>query len=337
MKVTTRKLLAGAMAALTLLGSLQTPALAVTIQVENSADSSGFSYIQHGDIDMNGHVGARDALIALQYAANAYDGILTDTQLDLADVNGDGAITAEDAYLIISCTAGTLTGGLRVPEFKSNGTIWIAGDSIAEGGAKYGASYIGWGQVIGDYLTSDATVHNTAYSGRSAKSFTQEENYTQIMDGMKPGDVLFIAFGHNDTKGPASPDEDSETVGSYKHYLKYYYIEPALRAGVLPILMTSVSRAYNVESGKEAQYHWKYICAARELAAEYHAKGIAIPFIDMFQLTWAEYSRIGTYAAKRTYHASDDIHYNRYGAQWCAQIILSQVKKQGIDLAGYMK
>jgi len=283
----------------------------------------------YGDVNDTGTITSKDALQVLFHVAKLSE--LDETQLKMADITNDGLVSIEDAREILLCSA-QLSVSFRFDEFEASGTIWIAADSIAEGGG----SYVGWGQVVDNYLTPDAKVNNTALSGRTAKSFIKEANYTKIMENMKAGDVLFIAFGHNDSKGGASAFESSDTEGSYKHYLKYYYIEPALRKGVLPILMTSVARCYRIDEGENVQYHIDFIRAARSLAEEYHEKGIDLPFIDMFNYTFEEYTYMGKALSRVTYHARDDVHYNEYGANWCAKLILHNVQKNGWDFARFI-
>lgn len=281
-----------------------------------------------GDVNQNGIISSKDALITLLYCVKSSS--LTDSQKTLADINDDGIVDVDDAYLTLLCAVGLQTS-FRIDAFKANGTIWIAGDSIAEGGA----SYVGWGQVIGNYLTEGTTVNNTALSGSTARYFAQKNNYERIMNEMEPGDILFIAFGHNDSKGGSDPYGDSSTPGSYKHYIKYYYIEPALQRGGMPILMTSAARCRDINKGPEAQYHWLYIKAAKELAKEYKELGIEIPFIDMFDMTFSEYKYIGQSTARSKFH-TDEIHYKRPGAEFAANLILYSIYEKGWDFSKYI-
>lgn len=301
--------------------------ISLTVTV-NSVIAKADEIKLYGDVNQNGVISSKDAFITLLYSVKSYS--LTEIQKTLADINDDGIVDVNDAYLTLLCAAGLQTS-FRIDEFKSNGTIWIAGDSIAEGGA----SYVGWGQVIGNYLKDGTTVNNTALSGTTARYFAQKSNYDRIMDEMQPGDILFIAFGHNDSKGGSDPYGDSSTPGAYKHYIKYYYIEPALQRGGMPILMTSVARCRDITKGPEAQYHWLYIKAAKELAEEYKEMGIEIPFIDMFDMTFLEYKYIGQSTARSKYH-TDDVHYKRIGAEFASQLILYTINQKGWDFSRYI-
>ena len=282
----------------------------------------------YGDLNENGEITSKDALMTLLYTADKYE--LSDRQLLLADINNDGAVDVKDAYLILLCAVGLQTS-FRIDEFEASGTIWIAADSIAEGGS----SYVGWGQVIGNYLKEGTTVNNTAKSGYTARFFLKTEGYTRIMNEMQPGDILFIAFGHNDSKGGTDPYGASSDPKAFKYYLKYYYIEPTLRRGGMPILMTSVARCRDIDKGPSYQYHWLYIKAAKELAEEYKELGIEIPFIDMFDMTFTEYSYIGQSVARSKYH-TDEIHYRQAGAEFAAQLILYSIYQKGWDFSRFI-
>lgn len=283
----------------------------------------------YGDVNQNGTITSKDALMTLLYATGEYD--FTAEQVIIADINDDGAVNAKDAYLILLCAVGLQTS-FRIDEFKASGTIWIAADSIAEGGS----SYVGWGQVIGNYLKNGAKVNNTALSGRTARFYMKDDNYDRIFEEMQPGDILFIAFGHNDSKGGTDPFGASSDPKAFKYYLKYYYIEPTLRRGGMPILMTSVARCRDIFVGGETrQYHWLYIKAARELAEEYKELGIEIGFIDMFDMTFNEYLHIGQSTARSKYH-TDEIHYKRAGAEFASQLILYSINEKGWDFSRFI-
>lgn len=87
--------------------------------------------------------------------------------------------------------------GLSVPtkvKAADTPTIWIVGDSTVcsfEGvdDSLYYPRY-GWGTQIANYTDGTYEIKNLALSGRSSKSFTSESNYTELVNEMKPGDLL---------------------------------------------------------------------------------------------------------------------------------------------------
>ncbi|KAF6819469.1 rhamnogalacturonan acetylesterase [Colletotrichum plurivorum] len=87
-------------------------------------------------------------------------------------------------------------------------TVWLAGDStMAPDGGHNGTE--GWGQYLRYSLDpSRMRVNNSAYAGRSARTFTREGRFQRIIDEVKPGDWVVIEFGHND--GPGNPATDTK-------------------------------------------------------------------------------------------------------------------------------
>lgn len=123
-------------------------------------------------------------------------------------------------------------------------TIWVAGDSTtAPDGGHNGTE--GWGQYLQYSFGTNARVNNSAYAGRSARSFTREGRFDRIAQAIQPGDWVVIEFGINDAgtltngstsstgdKGrppcPGAGDETctvifnnvTETVYTFPHYIK---------------------------------------------------------------------------------------------------------------------
>ncbi|OLN88284.1 Rhamnogalacturonan acetylesterase 3 [Colletotrichum chlorophyti] len=103
------------------------------------------------------------------------------------------------------------TSALCAPAQRSEAddrhTIWLAGDStMAPDGGHNGTE--GWGQYLHySFDSSKVRVNNSAYAGRSARTFTREGRFQRIIDEVKAGDWVVIEFGHND--GPGNPATDT--------------------------------------------------------------------------------------------------------------------------------
>lgn len=80
-------------------------------------------------------------------------------------------------------------------------TIWLSGDSTAAPGGGHNGTE-GWGQYLKYSFGDNAFVNNSAYAGRSARSFTREGRYDRIAEAMKPGDFVIIELGINDPGTP---------------------------------------------------------------------------------------------------------------------------------------
>lgn len=54
--------------------------------------------------------------------------------------------------------------------------------------------------VLQGFFDDKVIVDNHAVNGRSSLSFINEGRWKKVLDRIKPGDYVFIQFGHNDEK-----------------------------------------------------------------------------------------------------------------------------------------
>lgn len=97
-------------------------------------------------------------------------------------------------------------------------TVYLAGDSTMQtynSGNIQGSTFpfpfypinlipTGWGYYLPYSLT--IPVINRALGGRSARSFTVENRFQEIINTVKPNDIVIIEFGHNDGGSLSSTD-----------------------------------------------------------------------------------------------------------------------------------
>ena len=78
-------------------------------------------------------------------------------------------------------------------------TVYIAGDSTAAQKLVTRRPETGWGERLQQYFDIDRVrVQNHARNGRSTRTFIEEGRWQEIVDALRPGDHVFIQFGHND-------------------------------------------------------------------------------------------------------------------------------------------
>lgn len=227
--------------------------------------------------------------------------------------------------------------------------LFLVGDStVSAFEDKYFYPRYGWGTQISKYLRHEIEVYNLALSGRSSKSFVGEPQYTELLNDLDAGDILLIAFGHNDEK---SADKTRFTdarlphtdEGSFGYYLNEYYVKLARERNATPVLCTPIVRAnegddYTAASGHVTE-HGDYAEAIRELATEKN-----VPLIDLCNATKNLYLRLG-YARAIKFHAVvagkydnegnlipdmttvDATHLNSYGASAVAFEVARELEK----------
>ena len=133
------------------------------------------------------------------------------------------------AFLLLSLSA--------VPDQKI--TVHTIGDSTMAPKDTIGNPERGWAMALPFYLDSTKVkVENYARNGRSTKSFIDEGRWQTVLENMKPGDYLFIQFGHNDEK-INKPAVYADPHGAYTDNLTLF-VEGARSKGAFPVLMTSI-------------------------------------------------------------------------------------------------
>lgn len=262
-------------------------------------------------------------------------------------------------FLALALAVVLAAGLLYVPVAAEEAahTLWIVGDSTScDFGTNDNAYYyprFGYGTQLSKYLDGTYQVRNLAASGTSSLSFRtdKQEAYDTLLAGMKAGDALIVAFGHNDEKTEAArytdPSGDYKTPGSFAESLYTYYIQPAQTAGTEVVLCTPiVRRRASDESWSDNQLHLTvpsgefpggdYPQAIRDLG-----KAVDVPVVDLTAATKVLYEELGA-AKTEALHARqakegvDNTHLNLYGAQVVAQLLARGLKDAGLELSKHV-
>src|ERR1041384_6189659 len=87
-------------------------------------------------------------------------------------------------------------------------TIYLAGDSTMAEKLPTKRPETGWGEFLQQGFDAEKVrVENHAKNGRSTRTFISEGLWQESVSKLKPGDYVFIQFGHN--------DESKEKVDRY--------------------------------------------------------------------------------------------------------------------------
>ena len=211
---------------------------------------------------------------------------------------------------------------LSLSAYKKNEkiTIFMIGDStMANKDISGGKMERGWGMMLKNFFTEDVIVDNHALNGRSSKSFISEGHWQKIVEKIKPGDYVFIQFGHNDEKDDpkrhTDPDDDTR----------------------------SNSSADLVEGDTLVDTHGDYLLSPRNVARE-----LDVPFVDANKITHDLEQGLGPDKSKKLHMwylpnevpslpkgRQDNTHYNVYGAYVVAGLLADAVSDAVPELKQY--
>ncbi|WP_211101508.1 rhamnogalacturonan acetylesterase [Niveispirillum sp. SYP-B3756] len=209
-------------------------------------------------------------------------------------------------------------------------TLYLAGDStVTDQPAEPGAS---WGQMLTAFLTPDLAVANHAESGETLKSFITGLRLDKLLSRMKPGDYLFIQFGHNDSK-QGWPQTYADPATTYPAYLRVFIAE-ARRRGATPVLVTPMHRRSFDAKGQITNSHGDYPDAVRRVAAEEK-----VALIDLTAMSKVLYEALGPEIAPRAFAADgkDATHHNNYGAWLLARCVVEGIRASALPLKDHIR
>lgn len=235
-----------------------------------------------------------------------------------------------------------LVGGIALSSFswwqEKKITLFMAGDSTMSIKETKAYPETGWGMPFVYFWDSSVTVVNKAKNGRSTKTFISEGLWKSICDNIKPGDYVFIQFGHNDEA--KDKVERYTTPEEYTTNLLKFVNETKAKQGI-PVLLTPVSRRRFDKEGKATETHTEYSALERTLAAKENVLMIDLDKLsmDLYQQFGAENSKWLFLQLQPNEHPNypegknDNTHFNELGARLVAQLVLSEIKKQIPELA----
>lgn len=225
-------------------------------------------------------------------------------------------------------------------------TIYTIGDSTMADKIKPNENpETGWCQVLPSFFDLNlVAIDNRAVNGRSTKSFINEKRWDSVYNSLKPGDYVFIQFGHNDAK-VADSTRYTNPHTTYRHNLIRFVSETRAKRAI-PILFSSIARRNFNEQGVLIGTHGEYPLEVRLVAQEYQ-----VPFIDLEYFSEQLEQSYGVEKSKELHlffkagehpyypeGKSDDTHLSRKGATEIATIAVRELKKLNLGLnAFYIK
>ena len=211
-------------------------------------------------------------------------------------------------------------------------TVHLMGDStMAEKDLPKAGEERGWGMMLQNFLDPDQVrVINYAQNGRSTKSFRDLGLWDKVYGAVKPGDYVFIQFGHNDAK-ESDPARYAAAWGAYQDNLRFF-IDGVREKGGIPVLLTPVARRWFKEAGLDRNCHGDYPAAMKAVAAE---KDVTLLDVTTPTLDWLE--SLGDEASKAYFMIStgkdDNTHTVARGARKVTEIVCGLIREQIPELA----
>jgi len=225
---------------------------------------------------------------------------------------------------------------LPVPADSRLPNLFLIGDSTVRNGRADGANgQWGWGEPVAEYFDSKKiNVVNCAVGGLSSRTYLTFGYWDQLLAMLKPGDIVMMQFGHNDS-GPLDDNQRArgtlkgtgdetweidnpitkkhEVVHTYGWHLKQF-IASARAKGAIPIVCSPVPR----KSWKDGRIvREDYAKWAAEVAASEGAG-----FVDLNEIIARRYEDLGPEKVDALFHG-DNTHTNRVGAELNAECVIA--------------
>lgn len=219
---------------------------------------------------------------------------------------------------------------------KTAKTIYITGDSTVVD-AQY-EPWASWGQMLPYFFVpKDVVIANYAESGETLKAFEDRHRIDKIWNKIKPGDYLFIQFGHNDQK------YGNSMKSGYRKRLKEW-INKAKQLGAIPVLVTSMNRHVFDENNKIVNTLDDFPSAMREISKEEN-----VFLIDLNAMSKTLFEAMGPENSKKAFvyypansypnqpnALADDTHFNTYGAYELAKCVVKSIVDQKLPLSKFV-
>jgi len=222
---------------------------------------------------------------------------------------------------------------ISLNSFSQKTTIYSIGDSTMATKVNPDTNpEFGWCQVLPSFFKPDVVIDNRAINGRSTKSFIAEKKWEAVYKVLKPGNYVFIQFGHNDEKITDSIRYTNPHTAYRYNLIKF--VKESREKGAVPILFSPIARRNFNEQGVLISKHETYSMEMRLVAQEFN-----VPFIDMEYLTESLEIAYGPEKSKQLHlhfklgevpyypeGKDDDTHLSIKGATEIAKIAIAQLK-----------
>ena len=216
-------------------------------------------------------------------------------------------------------------------------TIYLCGNSTVVD--QNNEPWASWGQMITRWFGPKVAISNHAESGLTARTFIGSFRLDKILSTLKPGDYVFVEFGHNDEKEKRPGD------GAWYHYqyqLKIF-VDQVRSKGAEIVFCTPTQRRQFEADGKSIRNTHGDFPAAMKMVAEKER----VPLIDLNKMTTDLYLAAGPEESKHMLvhypkemygrELADNTHFNVFGAYEVAKCVVMGMKQLNLPLVQYLR
>jgi lysophospholipase L1-like esterase len=252
------------------------------------------------------------------------------------DTREAGIPTWDDKLTLEFSDTRPCVSAIQVRKAEDAITLFTMGNSTVTD--QVGEPFGTWAQQLPRWFKPRVAVANHAESRETLKAFRTERRWDKVMSHLKPGDYVFMQFGHNDLNKTGhnamwpGPEGDwsrtySEANTDYKRLLQEYAAE-VKRHGALPVIVSPMAKR-DLVNGKSVNKLGDYPMAARAAALE---AGIA--FIDLNAMSARVDEALGDPLVQRAYVG--DLHTTTYGGYLLSRCIVEGIRQNKLGLVKYL-
>jgi len=246
--------------------------------------------------------------------------------------------TWDDKLTLEFCDVKPAVCAVELEKIDDAITVFVIGDSTVTD--QVGEPFGTWAQMLPRWFKPPVAIANHAESGETMKAFRMENRWFKVMSEMKPGDYVFMQFGHNDPKTTGHnrmwPAEDTmgdwantgvDANTDYKWLLASYAVEVKRRGGI-PVIVSPMTRI-NLTTGATTDSLGDFPKAAIDAA-----KLAGVASIDLNAMSVDVVNSLGPTLAKLG--SVDGTHSTTYGGYLLSRCIVEGIKQAKLGLADYL-
>jgi len=319
----------------------QHPELVANVAASGSgAGSDAVQFLQTGVASTNTfNVDLQNGLYHVEFTLGdtnrssvAAEGVYQVMNMTGNGVSDAALIPVKDGQLNVIVTAGAegsafTLSALEITKVSNSHemprTIWVGGDStVANYYPKDSDELVGWGQVLPQFVNLDEfVVRNMATAGQVAQGFLYGGPLDTVLKYIKPGDYFLLEMGIN--------DEKRYSEQQFVIYMRDI-VEAVKAKGATVVLVTPQGRAISWTTEGTNTVHYAeddfYRHATIALAQEQR-----VGLVDLNVISSAYFTEIGPARTTLLYKTGDWLHFNRDGAMALADLVVQDLKRQGLD------